>query len=292
MARTWLAALAIAVLSCNAALAQRGGGMSYGKAPQAPLSEPDPKAVGIDQKVGEQVPMDLAFRDENDQPITLGECIGGKPTILVLAYYRCPQLCNLVLNELVTALRSIPQYSIGDQFNVMIVSFDPKDRPAIAWKKKQSYLQEYGRPNAENGWHFLTGEQAAIDVLCQTVGFRYEYDKKSKEYFHASGIMILSPEGKISRYFYGIDYEPTDIRFGLADAGEEKFQQTTADKVLQVLCYRWDPHAGKYTPTVMMILRIGAALTMLVLGVWVVRVWRRQRNPAIDAPAVAEAPTA
>jgi protein SCO1/2 len=274
MVRSWLATLVVVALVNSAALAQRGG-MSYGKAPTAPVRDPDPTKVGIDQHIGEQVPLELVFRDEHDQPVKLGDCIGGKPTILVLAYYRCPQLCNLVLNELTESLRKVPQYSIGEQFNVVTVSFDPKDKPAIAWGKKQSYLQLYGRPDAERGWHFLTGEQSAIDELCRAVGFRYEYDAKTKEYYHASGIMLLTPEGKLSRYFYGVQYESRDIRFGLADASEGKTFDIPVKEQVLMLCYRYDPHTGKYSPDVMLALRIGAGITVLVLGTWVLRVWRR-----------------
>jgi len=296
MVRSWLAALAVVALVHGAALAQRGG-MAYGKAPAEPVRDPDPAKVGIDQHIGEEVPLDLVFRNEHDQPVKLGDCIGGKPTILVLAYYRCPQLCNLVLNELTECLRKIPQYSVGDQFNVVTVSFDPKDKPAIAWGKKQSYLQLYGRPDAERGWHFLTGEPSAIDELCRAAGFRYEYDAKTKEYYHASGIMILTPEGKLSRYYYGIQYEPLDVRLGLVDASEGKtFSVAVKDQILQ-LCYRYDPHTGKYSANVMLALRIAAGITVLVLGVWLSRVWRRARRGSqpMNEPVsseVAVAPTA
>lgn len=261
----------------NEALAQRVGVGSYGKAPPAPAREaPPPEKVGIDQNLGAQVPLDLPFRDEHDNPITLGQAMDGKPVILVLAYFRCQQLCNQVLNDLVTNLRDVP-YDVGDKFNVVVVSFDPKDKPPIAYGKKMSYVQMYGRPGSERGFRFLTGDQASIDTICTTVGFRYEYDKQIKEYFHASGVMMLTPGGVVSKYLFGLNYSPLDLRLGLTDSSEGKVG-SLADKALLLLCMRYDPHAGKYSSSVMLILRSAAALTVVIVATWVGLVWRKNRR--------------
>lgn len=275
MKRTMLLLIAIFAVTSDVR-AQRVGVGSYGKAVGAPARDPEKVNAGIDQNLGGQVDLGLVFRDEHDNPITLGQAMNGKPTILVLAYFRCQQLCNQVLNDLVEALREVP-YDVGEKFNVVVVSFDPKDRPVIAYGKKMSYVQMYGRPGSENGFRFLTGEQGSIDALCQTVGFRYEYDSKLKEYFHASGVMILNADGIISRYFFGLKYNAADIRFGLTESSEGKIG-SFQDRALLLLCMRYDAHTGKYSGSVMMILRAAAAVTVLIVGIWVLRVWTRGRN--------------
>jgi protein SCO1 len=268
----------------NDARAQRVGVGSYGKAPPAPAREaPPPERVGIDKNHGAQVPLDLPFKDEHDNPITFGQAMDGKPVILVLAYFRCQQLCMQVLNDLVTSLREV-SYDVGDKFNVVVVSFDPKDKPPIAYGKKMGYVQMYGRPGAQRGFRFLTGEQASIDTLCTTVGFRYEYDAKIKEYFHASGVMVLKPDGVVYRYFFGLNYSPLDLRLGVADASEGKEVDLSKDKMLLLLCMRYDPHAGKYSSSVILILRAAAALTVVIVATWVLLVWRKNRRKRQPEP--------
>jgi protein SCO1/2 len=274
----------------------------YGRAPDREENPTPPsESVRIEQRLGEQVPLGLEFRDEQNRAVTLGECVGGKPTVLVLAYYRCPQLCSQVLNGLTDVLRAMPvgRFDVGDQFNVVTVSFDPKEKPALAAAKKQSYVEEYGRPGAENGWHFLTGSQESITALTQAVGFGYEYDEKRKLYNHASGIMILTPDGKLARYFFGIDFVTTpenfrnaadtggwdksrDVRYALMEASGGKIG-SKVENAVRLLCYHWDPAAGKYTKTAMVILRVAAAVTVLALGAVLFGVWRRARRKA-DVP--------
>lgn len=271
--------LLLFMISSTAVHAQRV--MNYGKAPAEPAREPNLPAIGIDQLLGEQVPLDLVFRDEHDNEITLGSCVAGKPTILVLAYFRCPMLCNQVMNGLVESFRAIP-WDIGDKFNVICVSFDPKDKPGIALAKKSSYINEYGRPGAENGWHFLTGEQGAIDEICKAAGFRYEYDKDKKQFNHASGIMVMTPYGKLSRYFYGISFDPKELQTAIDEASEGKIgKEIEPGSVLQFLCYEYNPVSGKYTLSVMKGLRIVFGVMVFGLGFWLVRVWRRPANHAV-----------
>jgi protein SCO1/2 len=249
-------------------------------------SNPD---VGIDDKVGQQVPLDLVFRDENGSPITLGDCVGGKPTILVLAYYRCPMNCTDVLNGLVDALRVMPSdFSAGGAFNIVTVSFDPKEQPDLARLKKQSYLETYGRPGAENGWRFLTGAKESIARLTDAVGFRYFYDKVYKEYEHPTGVMVLTPEGKIARYFYGINYGgeyrvpggTTTLRLTIVEASDGKVG-SLLDKLI-LTCYRFDHLESKYSLNILLAVRAGGILTVLLLGAavtcFVVR--ERRRNLA------------
>jgi protein SCO1/2 len=236
---------------------------------------PIARAVGITQRLDAQVPLELTFRDEDGKQVRLGDCCGGKPTVLVLAYFRCPMLCTQVLNGLTDALRGVP-FTIGKEFNVVTVSFDAREGPALAKAKKASYVEDYGRPGAAAGWHFLTGEQESIDELARAVGFRYEYDPRQDQFAHGSGIMLLTPQGRVARYFYGIKYTPRDLRLGLVEASENRIG-SPADQVL-LLCYYYDPNSGKYTPMVMGLVRLGGAVTLLVLVMAVGLSWWRERR--------------
>ena len=268
---------------------QKIGVGSYGKAVAEPSRQPNFDSIGIDQNLGGQVPLDLVFRDERNREVTLGSLVGGKPTILILAYYRCPQLCNQVLNAVVECLREMT-YDVGEQFNVVTVSFDPKDRPPIAYDKRASYLEFYGRPGADRGWHFLTGDQKAIDALCTAVGFRYDYDNQRKQYNHASGIMILTPHGILSKYFYGLIYSPEEVKQALDEAGGGRVgQPVEPSKMAQLLCLPYDPHTAKYTLSVMKILRAAAAVTALAVIAWLFFAWRKRR-PIDAAPSAAATP--
>src|SRR5579859_5161223 len=177
--------------------------------------------VGIDQKLNAQIPLQLTFRDETGKTVQLGDYFGQKPVILALVYYECPMLCTQVLNGLLTSLKGMP-LDVGKQFNVVTVSFNPKETPGLALNKKRVYVGLYGRPGAADGWHFLTGDEASIHALTQAVGFHYAYDSVSDQFAHATGIMVLTPQGKISRYFFGIDYASRDLRLSLVEASAGK----------------------------------------------------------------------
>jgi protein SCO1/2 len=254
----------------------------------AKAAEPLPpilREVGIDQKLNAQVPVDQDFRDEAGQSIRLGDCFGGKPVILVLAYYRCPMLCTQVLNGLLEGLRGVP-FDAGKQFNVVAVSFDPREMPALAAAKKATYVEQYGRHNAAAGWHFLTGDQAGIDRLTEAAGFHYRYDPQQDQFAHASGIMILTPQGRIARYFYGIDFPSRDLRLGLVEASENKIG-APVDQLL-LFCYHYDAATGTYTAQAMNLVRLGGVLTLLVLGTLLFGAWYRElrkgrRRTAPDA---------
>jgi protein SCO1/2 len=243
------------------------------------------RGVGFDQRLDEQVPLDLVFRDEAGQSVKLGDYFHGKPVILVLAYYRCPMLCTLVLNGLVQGMLDMP-FDAGKDYEVVTVSFDPRETPAQAAAKKKTYVDRYGRPGAAAGWHFLTGDEASITALTKAVGFRFAYDAKRDEFAHASGILVLTPAGRISRYFYDIKFPGRDLRLGLVEASDHKIG-SPVDQVL-LFCFHYDPATGKYGPAVMTFVRIGGVLTMLGLIALVAMLFkgerRRQRAPS-QAPA-------
>ncbi len=222
------------------------------------------KEVGVDQKLNESVPLDLTFRDENGATVTLAQFFGGKPVILSLVYYNCPMLCTQVLNGLERSLKDVPM-DIGNQFNVVTVSIDPTERPALASAKRALYAGLYGRPGAVQGWHFLTGDEPQIKQLANAVGFRYAYDAQSKQFAHASAIMMLTPAGKISRYLYGIQYSSRDLRLGLVDASGGKIG-TPVDQIL-LFCYHYDPATGKYSVLISRVIKVAGVFTILVIAI-------------------------
>ena len=251
-------------------LAILGGGIPALAQPPSPDDVLD--QVGVTQNLNAQVPLDLAFRDETGAPVRLGDYFGAKPVILTLNYYTCPNLCSLVLTGLVKSLRELT-FDVGYEFAIVTVSIDPRDTPTLASLKKTTYLERYGRPGASDGWHFLTGDQAAITQLAQALGFRYAYDARQNQYAHAAAIVILTPQGKISRYFYGIEYLPRDLRLALVEASKGKIGSLVDQFLLR--CYRYDPVKGQYTFAVMNILRIAGIATVGLLGVLLLRLIRR-----------------
>ena len=232
-----------------------------------------PGNLGIDQRLNAQVPFDLVFRDETGRSVQFGDYFGSKPVVLALVYYQCPMLCPLVLDGLVSSLRVL-SFTAGSQFTVVVVSFNPRETPELAAAKKATSLQRYTRPGAEGGWHFLTGEEQAIARLAGAVGFRYTYDAAQDQYAHASGIVVLTPQGKIARYFYGIEYAPRDLRLGLVEAAANKIG-SPIDQLL-LLCYHYNPATGKYSALVLDAVRLGGAATVLALGTFLVVMWRRE----------------
>jgi protein SCO1/2 len=230
--------------------------------------------VGIDQKLNEAIPLNLAFHDEHGSAVTLSEFFGQKAVVLALVYYDCPMLCTQVLNGLDRSLRDVPM-DIGKDFNVVTVSIDPSETPKLAAAKHDLYAGIYGRPGAEQGWHFLTGEEAQIRQLANAVGFRYAYDADSRQFAHASAVMVLTPEGKVSRYFYGIAYPARDMRLGLVEASEGKIG-SAADQVL-LFCYHYDPVTGKYGILISRVIKAGGLLTVLAIGILVLLLSRSKQ---------------
>src|ERR1700733_6419014 len=212
------AVLAASVLNSPAL----GQGMTQSiLSPPANVRPPGLKNVGIEQHLNEQFPATLAFRDENGNAVTLGDYFGKRPMILNLVYYQCPMLCGEVLTGLESAMRVL-KFDAGKEFDVLTVSFDPRETPDIATKKKAEFLKRYGRPGAADGWHFLTGSQESIDALTKAAGFQYQYDPKTGQFAHSTAIMVLTPEGKIAQYYYGVEYAPKDLRLGLIQASQNK----------------------------------------------------------------------
>ena len=232
--------------------------------------------VGIEQHLNEQIPTDAVFKDENGNEVKLGEFFGKRPVILAMVYYECPMLCNEVLNGLTGTLKGLT-FDAGKDFDVVAISFDAREneKPDLAKNKKESYMKRYGRPGTENGWHFLTGTQSEIDKVTKAVGFKYKWDEQSNQFAHAGGIMITTPEGKISRYLYGIDYAPKDVKFAVMESAQNKIG--SAAEQLMLYCYHYDPATGKYGFAVLRIMRIGAVATLLGMGTMIFAFWRRNK---------------
>ena len=230
------------------------------------------QGVGIDQRLNQQVPLDLEFRDEAGRAVPLSNFFHGKPVLLALVYYRCPMLCTQILNGVVGSLKAVA-FNPGRDFEVVSISFDPKDTPELAASKKQTYLRRYGRGGTANGWHFLTGDEAPIKALTDAVGFHYKYDAATQQFAHASGIMLLTPQGRLSRYFYGVEFAPRDVRLGLVEASQNQIGNV-ADEVL-LFCYHYDAATGKYGAVAMNMVRLGAAIFFLVGAGWMLAAWRR-----------------
>lgn len=231
--------------------------------------------VGIEQKLNEEIPLDLIFRDEEGQRVPLNGYFRGKPVILALVYYECPMLCTMILNGLLKSLNTL-QFEVGKEFDIVTVSFDPDETPVIAAGKKKTYITKYGRDGAADGWHFLTGEEAAIKRLTEAAGFKYKYNPETDEYVHASGIMVLTPQGKLSRYFYGIEYSPRDLKFGLIEASDNKIG-SPVDQIL-LYCYHYDPTTGQYGVVIMNIIRIIGSLTVIALVSFMLIQFHRDRR--------------
>lgn len=229
--------------------------------------------VGLDQRLNQQVPLDLAFVDDHGQPVQLQQYFGAKPVILMLVYYKCPMLCNQVMSGFTGAMNGIVRFNIGREFNVVTVSIDPRETAQDAAAAKASYLKRYRRPGAEAGWHFLTGRKDQIDALAQAVGFRYAWDPQIQQYAHASGIMLLTPDGRLAQYYYGIEYAPRDIQLGLIEASKGKIGNVV-DQVL-LYCYHYDPRQGKYGAAIFNVLRLSALATVLALGGFMLMMFRR-----------------
>jgi len=253
----------------------------YAQPPQSGVSSSDVplalKNIGIEQRLNGQIPLETTFRDETGRTVKLGEYFGNKPVFISLVYYNCPMLCNQVLNGLVSGLRTIP-FTVGKEFDVITVSFDPREGPSDAVRKKEIALHDYRRTDAEiaAGWHFLTGDKSSIDALTEAVGFNYTFDTATNQYAHASGIMLATPAGKLSHYFYGIEYAPREMRLGLVEASAGKIG-SAVDK-LTLYCYHYDPTTGKYGPAIMNVMRLTGILTVVGVAALILILQRRRRH--------------
>jgi len=253
-------------------------------APQTQVYAPSRllQKVGINQKMGAQIPLDLPFKDESGREVELRQYF-GKPVILALVYYQCPSLCNLVLNGIARSVKDLDLAS-GDQYQVVAVSFDPREIPSMAAAKKRTYLEQMYPKDPQRqaataqGWHFLTGQETSSKALADAVGFRYVYDEMTNQYAHGSAIMILAPSGRIARYFYGIEYPARNVRLGLVEASNEKIA-TPTDQVL-LYCFHYDPSTGKYALVIMNVLRLAAVITLGALVTFMIVMFRRDYRAA------------
>jgi protein SCO1 len=272
---------AVFALSAAKQQAQMGSGPAAAGYKQEPgiVSSAIPAAlreIGFDQNIDQRVPLDTTFRNEAGATVRLGDYFGKKPVVMVFAYYDCPMLCTQVINGLSSALGTM-SLNPGRDFEIVTVSFNPHDTPATATAKKAIYLERYKRPGAAEGWHFLTGEQTQIDRLTKAAGFRYVWDAETKQYAHPSGVIVLTPDGRLSKYLFGIEYGPRDLRLGIVEASEGKIG-TPVDALL-LYCYHYDPMTGKYGLVIMRSMRVAGIVTVLAMGAFIVVMVRREREP-------------
>ena len=262
MSRHRIVAYVLAALFVTAAAAPSHAQYAAGPQRPQPVNEkPDIlKRVGIDQKIGQQLPLDLVFRDEVGRDVRLGDFFGKRPVVLALAYYECPMLCTQVLNGMTGALKTL-SFNAGTDFDVVVVSIDPKDNFRLAANKKTSYVSHYGRPETAGGWHFLTGAESSIKPLADAIGFRYAYDANIKQYAHGAAIYVATPAGVVARYLMGIDYAPRDLRLSIVEASNNVLG-SVADKLL-LLCYHYDPTTGQYGAATINAIRVGFVATVL-----------------------------
>ncbi len=265
------AALLFAVALIPAAWSQ---GMNSGgiMSPPSNVKPPGLANIAIEQRLNEQVPANLVFRDETGKAVHLSDYFGKKPLVLSLVYYRCPMLCSELLVGLESTLKVL-KFDVGKEFDVLTISFDPKDTPELATAKKATILKRYNRPGASDGWHFLTGPQESIDAITKAVGFQYSYDQKTGQFAHSTAIMLLTPEGKVAQYYYGVEFPPKDVRLGLIQASQNKIG-TLADQVL-LYCYHYDPATGKYGAIISRIIQLAGGLTILSIGAVLLMLFRR-----------------
>lgn len=246
--------------------------------PRAPVGLPKAlNGVGIDQKLNEQLPLDLTLKNENGESVKLGDYFGKKPVVLSLVYYQCPMLCNQILNGMVTAFR-VMSFAPGKEFEVVTISFDPRETPELAAAKKKTYVDyfpEDKRAAAAAGWHFLTADEASIERITKAVGFRYHWDEATNQFAHASAVYVATPQGRLARYFYGIEYAPRDLRLGLIEAAENKIG-SPVDQLL-LYCFHYDPATGKYGAAVMNLMRVGGVITVIALVALLFSLRRRSR---------------
>jgi protein SCO1/2 len=249
-------------------LALAAGGLCAANGPNRP---PDLNGIGIEQKLNAQIPLDTMFRDESGASVRLRNFFGSRAVVLVPVYFRCPMLCSQVLSGVVAGLRPL-SLKPGRDFDVVAISFDPADTPAEASSKRAQYSHSYSSKAGVNGWHFLVGSQASINAVMQAIGFHYRWDPVNKMFIHASGVMVATPEGRVARYLYGVEYEPKDLKLSLVEASHNRIG-SAVDKIL-LFCYHYDPKTGKYGAVVLGSLKIGAILILIVMGVGLFFLWR------------------
>ena len=268
----------VAMLPAEAAAQFTGApAAGYRKAPgMAASAVPEPlREIGFEQNLNQQLPLDLPFRDDTGRTVRIGDYFGKKPVVLAFVYYECPMLCSQVLGSLTKTLRTMALVP-GTDFDIVTVSFDPRETPGVAAAKKAEYIARYDRPEAAAGWHFLTGEQMPISELTKAAGFRYVWDEQTKQFAHPSGIIVVTPEGKPARYLFGVEYGPRDLRLAIVEASQGQIG-SPVDSLL-LYCYHYDPMTGRYGLVIMKMLRIAGIGTVLAIGSFIVLMVRRDRR--------------
>jgi protein SCO1/2 len=281
----------LAIVSTPLSAQMTGAPMAgYRREAAAPASAiPSPlREIGFEQRLDQPLPLDTTFSDEAGQQVQIGKFFGAKPGVLGFVYYDCPMLCGQIINALTSALRTM-SLDAGRDFEVVLVSFDPRETPALAADKKASYLARYDRPGAAAGWHFLTGQPSSIERLTQAAGFKYTWDEPTKQFAHPAGLIIVTPDGRPARYLFGIEYGARDVRLALVEASEGRVGSPVDSFLLY--CYHYDPMTGRYGFLVMRAIRIAGAATVLALGGFIVIMLRRDRNAAIRSPRPSHFPS-
>ncbi len=280
-----LAVAAVSLAFAAPAHAQMGGAPTagYKREPgMASSSVPAPlREIGFDQNLDQRIPLDTPFRDESGRGVRIGDYFGRRPVVLLFAYYDCPMLCTQVINGLASAL-DVLSLRPGEDFEIVTVSFDPHDTPATATAKKAGYIARYKQPGAAAAWHFLTGDQPAIDRLTKAAGFRYVWDQETKQFAHPTGIIVLTPDGRLARYLFGIEYGPRDLRFGIVDASAGRVGGIVDSLLLY--CYHYDPTTGRYGLVIMRAIRLAGAATVLALVTFIVLAVRHEKRQAVSGP--------
>jgi protein SCO1 len=280
---------AVVMLSAAALFAQASGDMHQSEDLRQMNTRPSVlERVGIDQRLGNSLPLDARFKDELGREVKLGDYFHKRPVLLALVYYDCPMLCTQVLNGLTSAL-GVLKFNAGQEFDVVAVSFDPRETPQLASAKKQVYLNRYKRQGADQGWHFLTGDQQSIAAITEATGFRYVWDEKTSQFAHGSAVMLITPEGKLAQYYYGIEYSPKDMRLGMIEASNEKIGNVVDQVILY--CFHYDPTTGKYGAVAMNLIRAGGVLTVLLLGTFMAVNFRRDSRNSRKYPELEDSST-
>jgi protein SCO1/2 len=253
--------------------------LAHGEVSMRTLSQ----EVGLDQHLNEQLPLDLEFTDEHGKRVKLGQYFNNnKPVIINCVYFRCPMLCTQVMNGLLKSAQGM-SLRIGEDYDIISVSIDPRETPEMAAAKKETYVRNYRRVGSEDGWHFLTGDEASIAALTKAVGFRYRYDPESDQYAHASGIAIATPDGRLARYYYGIDYHPRDVRLGLVESAQHRIGNPV-DQVL-LMCFHYDPKTGRYGLMIDNVIRLAGVGFVVLLATYLVRMYFLERRRSAEVAA-------
>jgi protein SCO1/2 len=278
MMQRGLLSVALCLVCLEAASHAQSGAPGGYVDPQAPgtvstATLPQLEGVGFKQRLNEMLPLDATFNDDNGRQVTLGQLCGDKPVILAVVYYQCPMLCTQIMNGLSSALKVMP-FVAGKDYDVVLISFDPRDTPAIAAEKKRAHLEYWSAEHAGTAWHLLSGDEASIRRATSAAGFTYQWDERTGQFAHVSGVLVATPEGRLSRYFYGVEFSPKELRLALVESGQGRIGSAIDELLLY--CFHYDPESGRYGLMVMNLVRLGGLITVLAIGGFIVLMRRRE----------------